>query len=251
LADADRARDARWRFQQHNGDWWYWTPNNTWMYRRDGNWNRYAADTFTPNPTFQGQYAAGFRGEATAFDPAQMVFVDSGGRAVICQSGRVAFMDGTALRTVHRNQINEQGFFIGQAAVQGQFAPGQSGFRATNQAQFQQGATIQQSQAQLDADARARLNAQGQTPIAQGQVNAQSPANVPGQNSAAQPQAAQQPQAAPTQQSAEATSQASSQDQDVPAAPSAEEASPDGETPGAASSTPTDSSSDADSTPSS
>jgi hypothetical protein len=261
LSDADNARDARWRFTQHNGDWWYWTPNNTWMYQRDGDWNRFAEDTFTPNPAFQGQYAAGFRGETTTFDPAQMVFVDSGGRAVICQSGRVAFMDGTALRTVHRNQINSQGFFIGQANVQGQFVPGQAlpgqaNFRATDQAQFQQGATIQQSQAQLDADAQARLNAQNQAriqaqaPNAQGQVNAQGQATVPGQSTPAQPQDPQQPQAAPGQQPADATSQTPSANQNVPATPSPDAASADGETP-AASSTPSEASSSADATPSS
>src|SRR5688500_2464754 len=31
----DIDRNARGRFQQHNGDWWYYTPDNVWMYRRD------------------------------------------------------------------------------------------------------------------------------------------------------------------------------------------------------------------------
>src|SRR5687768_12070759 len=41
-------RNARWRMTQHNGDWWYYTPDNTWQYQRDGEWKTYAADTYTP-----------------------------------------------------------------------------------------------------------------------------------------------------------------------------------------------------------
>jgi hypothetical protein len=270
LSDADRARDAQWRFHRHNGDWWYWSPNNVWMYHREGNWNRFAEDTFTPNPTFQGQYAAGFRGETTTFDPAQMVFVDSGGRAVICQGGRVTFMDGTALRTVNRSQINAQGFFIDQTNVQGQLAPGrtvpgQAAFNATNQAQFQQGATVQRSQAQIDADAQARLDAQSQATIqrqpldaqgqanAQGQLNAQGQSNLQGEQSATtQPQNAQGAQGQPTSDASSSqtpSTQTPPADQNVPEAPSAAEASPDGESAGAASSTPSESSSSTSSAP--
>jgi hypothetical protein len=55
---ADVSRTAPWRMNYHNNEWWYYAPDNQWMYHRGGNWNRYAAESFTP----QGQYATGYRG---------------------------------------------------------------------------------------------------------------------------------------------------------------------------------------------
>ena len=63
LQAGDLARDARWRFAQHNGEWWYYSPENAWMYHRDGQWNTFAQDSFQPNPA-AGQYSAGYRGMA-------------------------------------------------------------------------------------------------------------------------------------------------------------------------------------------
>src|SRR4029079_11848784 len=59
LQIAERARDARWRFQQRNGEWWYYSPESHWMYHREGHWNAYAADAAAPQP-----YATGYRGTA-------------------------------------------------------------------------------------------------------------------------------------------------------------------------------------------
>lgn len=64
LQAGDMGRDARWRFAQRNGDWWYYTPQNQWMYHRDGQWNQFSQESFTPNPQFSGQYGVGYRGEA-------------------------------------------------------------------------------------------------------------------------------------------------------------------------------------------
>ncbi|HMO85358.1 MAG TPA: hypothetical protein PKC18_10610, partial [Lacipirellulaceae bacterium] len=61
-AGADADRNARWRFKQHNGEWWYWTPQNQWMYHRGGQWQNYDANNFTGPRNFQqpgrtwGQY---------------------------------------------------------------------------------------------------------------------------------------------------------------------------------------------------
>jgi hypothetical protein len=49
-------RNAQWRFTRHNGEWWYYTPQNNWMYHRNGQWNAYSANNFQrPNPNAMGQ----------------------------------------------------------------------------------------------------------------------------------------------------------------------------------------------------
>jgi hypothetical protein len=54
IAEADR-----WRYRWHNGEWWYYTPENRWMYYRDNNWSDYDANTWAPR-----RYSAGYRGPA-------------------------------------------------------------------------------------------------------------------------------------------------------------------------------------------
>jgi hypothetical protein len=54
----------RWRYQQHNGEWWYWTPQNNWMYYRNGAWAPYDAATFVfPRGYGAGQYYYGRYGQ--------------------------------------------------------------------------------------------------------------------------------------------------------------------------------------------
>jgi hypothetical protein len=87
-ARIDQSRNARWRFSRQNGEWWYYTPQNNWMYHRNGQWLSYEPNTFTPlnqgqfnqqqmaqgQAQIQGQaqlapgqqYSAGFRGAAQA-----------------------------------------------------------------------------------------------------------------------------------------------------------------------------------------
>jgi hypothetical protein len=114
LSEADRARDARWRFARHNGEWWYYGPENAWMYHRDGRWNRFEQDTFAANPAFQGEYAAGYRGpEAGAVvqgdtqyqnqghyegqyassGQTYTILHDASGRAFICDNGQRVYVD--------------------------------------------------------------------------------------------------------------------------------------------------------------
>jgi hypothetical protein len=110
LQAGDAARDARWRFARHNGEWWYYSPENAWMYHRDGNWNSFSQDNFTPNPQFSGEYAMGYRGDPQATGqfadegygvqggfqgPVYQLRRDEYGREFICDNGqRVYFDDG-------------------------------------------------------------------------------------------------------------------------------------------------------------
>jgi hypothetical protein len=112
LQARDLDRNARWRFQQHHGDWWYYSPQNAWMYHRDGQWNQFSEDTFTPNPQFAGEYATGYRGVdagqqagvdpyaaqgaqagAYAQGPVYQLHVDGNGREYICDNGQRVYFD--------------------------------------------------------------------------------------------------------------------------------------------------------------
>jgi len=53
-----RDNEDRSRFVLHNGEWWYWMPDNYWMFYRDNNWSRYDADNFQPT----GRIITGYRG---------------------------------------------------------------------------------------------------------------------------------------------------------------------------------------------
>jgi len=45
-----------WRVVNQNGQWWYWTPSNFWMYYRAGAWQRYNPDIgLAPAPQRQPQ----------------------------------------------------------------------------------------------------------------------------------------------------------------------------------------------------
>jgi hypothetical protein len=51
---ANNNQDIRWRYKFHNGEWWFWTTQNRWMYYRNGQWNDYNPESFTrmyPEPT--------------------------------------------------------------------------------------------------------------------------------------------------------------------------------------------------------
>lgn len=103
LAAIDQSRDARWRFNRHNGEWWYYTPQNTWMYHREGRWNEFAQDSFTPmnegqlnqGPMMAGQqYSTGYRGlDQAQFNQNQQVRFDRNGRQFICDNGRAVYLD--------------------------------------------------------------------------------------------------------------------------------------------------------------
>lgn len=166
-------RNARWRFQQYNGDWWYYNPNNSWSYRRDGQWRTYSADTFTPNP----RYSVGYRGVNQSLDSEQMVFIDSGGRAVICKNGSITFMDGTTLQSVPRTQVDAQGFLIQQQSSQLQTNTGATGAaRIDTQGPSLQSPMQAGAQADIQAPPGAQVQDQTQAQTELNQDQAPSPA---------------------------------------------------------------------------
>ena len=105
LSAAEQRRDARWRFARHNGEWWYYSPENRWMYHRNGDWNEFAEDRFQPLPQQGQRYAMGYRGvdpaaqgdQPTQWDQSQQVThqvrTDRWGRQYICENGRPVYLD--------------------------------------------------------------------------------------------------------------------------------------------------------------
>ncbi len=124
LSAGDQGREARWRFARHNGEWWYYSPQNEWMYHRGDNWQRFSQDSFQPmdqgqqfnegqqfaqdQPLDQSQqYSSGYRGvdqgqpmpeqgqgqfsQDQGFH--QQVRHDRQGRAFICENGRPLYLD--------------------------------------------------------------------------------------------------------------------------------------------------------------
>lgn len=111
LALAEQRRDARWRFAHHNNEWWYYSPDNRWMYHRNGQWNEFAEDRFQPLPQQEQRYSMGYRGvdPATQQDQAwqrdrsdhqqqmaQQVRTDRWGRQYVCENGRPVYLDHSA-----------------------------------------------------------------------------------------------------------------------------------------------------------
>jgi hypothetical protein len=51
----------QWRYRQHNGTWWYWTPDNRWVYRNGNQWLNYEpAIAAVPDARYSGQPAYGY-----------------------------------------------------------------------------------------------------------------------------------------------------------------------------------------------
>jgi hypothetical protein len=100
-AIVDGSRDARWRFAQHNGEWWYYNNNNQWQYHRDGQWQTFSQDNFQPTnqqlAQDQQMHAAQQQGQQhmSAYrGPNQgNVMHDHQGRAYVCENGRAVYLD--------------------------------------------------------------------------------------------------------------------------------------------------------------
>jgi hypothetical protein len=181
LGLADRAHNAPWRMQRHNGEWWYYGPNNNWMYHRDGQWNAFAADSFTaPQP-----YTTGYRGvdqsgqlaegqqidQGQQYDQGQQaggqdIRTDAQGRQFICENGHPVYLD-------------EQGQMSGEhgAAHSGTFQQNQGGQLHPTPAQPEQ-SVEGSAQAGVQAGATQPQPAQ---PPAQPQPQAQPQAQPQGQ----------------------------------------------------------------------
>jgi hypothetical protein len=185
LSAADARRDARWRFQQHNGEWWYYTPNNQWMYHRDGRWNDFAQNTFQPNPAFAGQYGTGYRGMEQGQSPDQgytqqgyadqgyqtqgpayVLHRDANGREFICENGRRVYVNSQP------GAAGEYG--TGYRGIEGQPYQGQQGPMTPTPAiptdpnapagTYQQGTTTQRSTLQGQTSATGQVGAATSTP---------------------------------------------------------------------------------------
>lgn len=122
LSALDAGRDARWRFSRHNGEWWYYTPDNQWMYHRDGDWRQFSQDSFEPSApaatdsqlahadaaSDAREHSTGYRGvdpgqpdQSQAHEQpvmhhgasqTQEVRYDRCGRAFICENGRPVYL---------------------------------------------------------------------------------------------------------------------------------------------------------------
>jgi len=53
-----------WRYKYHNGEWWYYTPQNNWMYHRDNNWSAYDQGSYSYRTGYgpARRYETGYRG---------------------------------------------------------------------------------------------------------------------------------------------------------------------------------------------
>jgi len=148
-------RNARWRTQNYNGEYWYYTPENTWMVHRNNQWQPYSNDSQASTQQYASDQGAGSQ---------QTVFIDSGGRAVMCQNGQIVFVDGTTLQSVARNQVNAQGYLIQPQSIQGQ-PQGVVQASANQPAQR----SVVAAAGQAPASANGQVN--GATPQAQQQSN--------------------------------------------------------------------------------
>ncbi|MAT69020.1 MAG: hypothetical protein CMJ58_05795 [Planctomycetaceae bacterium] len=114
MSAQQQSRDARWRFQRHNGEWWYYSPENNWMYHRGGQWNTFAQDSYTPPAGVQlsqqasGQYTAGYRGQAGANASAgtqqtYTLHTDGSGQQYIIDGGRRLYINSDASTSASLN----------------------------------------------------------------------------------------------------------------------------------------------------
>ena len=113
LQAADQGREARWRFQRHSGEWWYYSPQNNWMYHRGGDWQPFAAESYSlpqgiepqaggqrlanqPSEQYSGEHTMGYRGDQMAAQPQDggqsRLFVDRCGRHYICENGQRVYV---------------------------------------------------------------------------------------------------------------------------------------------------------------
>jgi hypothetical protein len=55
-----------WRMVEHNGRWWYWSPQESWLYFNDNSWNAYQAQSTALQQQRMGdRYRTGYRGDVT------------------------------------------------------------------------------------------------------------------------------------------------------------------------------------------
>jgi hypothetical protein len=114
-ATASNDRKAQWRFRQHNGEWWYWTPQNTWMYHRDGNWQAFDQATYQyPRGWNNGRFNTGFRGNYGYYDGYNRPYVNRGyGYRNYNNNYVPGYRYGTGYRGYGNNYYGNGGFYGG------------------------------------------------------------------------------------------------------------------------------------------
>lgn len=125
-------RNARWRFVRHNGEWWYWTPENHWMYHRDSQWSRYNPDTYVRVTPQNRRYATGYRGPVEG-----RYYYDSYGRRYY-DDGRTDSYDPYGRRAYREGVYYDDGFYGGNQ----QFYDGRAYDRRFNNPGFRRGANL-------------------------------------------------------------------------------------------------------------
>ena len=63
MAEDRPQKQAYCRYTFRNGEWWYWLPENRWVFWRDNRWNDYNRLTFVPNRS-PGFVRNGYAGSA-------------------------------------------------------------------------------------------------------------------------------------------------------------------------------------------
>lgn len=114
VGTVDPAQPEDWRMVLHNGRWWYWTPNNSWLYYNRDRWAAYVPR----GPQYDGsaavdsrrRYQAGYRGDAQLEGDAG-VQTNAGLRAGTGQPlGQTQIDPRTGLRTNMSANANTPGF---------------------------------------------------------------------------------------------------------------------------------------------
>ncbi len=111
-ADKPQAQSQnQWRFTFHNGEWWYWLPENHWVYWRNNKWNDYNPRTFTSI-------------NSSGLMPAGRSAWNYGSQAVTDSDNRPFY--GHSLSTLDRRPLEENeetGPFYGHALPSEVFGP--------------------------------------------------------------------------------------------------------------------------------
>jgi hypothetical protein len=197
-AGFDTGRDARWRFAQHNGEWWYYNDNNQWQYHRDGQWQTFSQDQFQPanqqlaqDQQIQHgqQHSAAYRG----MDQGQMhhgmnqqIRHDHQGRAYICDNGHAVYLEqqqqqqgfnqqhGVARQDLDQQQMNQQAV-PGQPTPATPQQPADATIQSDAQSSVQGDASLQSAPS---AGQPAASSAVPATPSAGGQISGDGGAEV-------------------------------------------------------------------------
>ena len=63
-----------WRLVLHDGRWWFWTPNRTWLYLSGGQWIDWSreAERLARQQGWDKPYGVGYRGGALAIPQSQL-----------------------------------------------------------------------------------------------------------------------------------------------------------------------------------